>query len=63
MKIKVSKNYQWCKTIEESDTRRLFRGENFTYSPSSMATWEDMDVDIDQLHELIYKGYAIRINC
>ena len=63
MKIKVSKNYQWCKTIEESDTRRLLRGENFTYSSSSMATWEDMDVDIDQLHELIYKGYAIRINC
>lgn len=63
MKIKVSKNYQWCKTIEESDTHRLFRGENFTYSSSSMATWEDMDVDIDQLHELIYKGYAIRINC
>lgn len=63
MKIKVSKNYPFESLIAEMDYRRLLRGDDCTWSSPNTSTWEEMDVDIDQLHELIYKGYAIRINC
>lgn len=63
MRIKVSKNYQLDSIIADIDRRMYNRGVDFTWSSPMTSTWEEMDVDIDQLHELIYKGYAIRINC
>ena len=63
MKIKVSKNYQFNCIIADLDKRNFNRGIDTTWSSPMTSTWEEMDVDIDQLHELIYKGYAIMINC
>ena len=62
MKIKVSKNYQFNCIIADLDRRNFNRGIDATWSSPMTSTWEEMDVDIDQLHELINKGYAIKIN-
>ena len=62
MKIKVSKDYQFNCIIADLDRRNFNRGIDATWSSPMTSTWEEMDVDIDQLHELINKGYAIKIN-
>lgn len=64
MKVKVSKDYPFNSFLEEMDYKRLMRwGEDFTRAPRMNYTWEEKDVTIDELHEMIGKGYAIRINC
>ena len=63
MKIKVCKDYSYMEEVRKSDNYITFHTQGRVTAPLSYHHWEEMDVDIDQLHELIYKGYAIMINC
>ena len=63
MKIKISKDYQFNCILADLDRISFNCGVDATWSSPMTFTWEEMDVDIDQLHELINKGYAIKINC
>lgn len=61
MKIKISKNYFWIKTIYDSDVKHL--REKITRPIGYTATWEEEDVTLEQLQEYVNKGYPIIINC
>ena len=63
MRIKVCKDYGVMETIRKSDEYAELHHPGRTTMPSFYHTWEEMDVDIDQLTEMINKGYAIMINC
>jgi len=63
MKIKICKDYGVMEEVRKSDEYAELHYPERTTRPSFYHRWEEMDVDIDQLHELIYKGYAIMINC
>lgn len=63
MRIKYSKDYAFNSFLRERDLQLMQKGYDITWVPPQNYTWEEKDVDIDELHELIYKGYAIRINC
>lgn len=63
MKIKICKDYSYMEEIKKSDNYTNYRTTGTATMPTDYHRWEEMDVDIDQLHELIYKGYAIMINC
>ena len=62
MKIKFSKDYSWVKMMQKYDRRRLREGESLSTPSGYLATWEDADVNQEQLEEYANKGYAIRIN-
>lgn len=64
MRVKFSKDYPFNGFLEELDRKGLTHwGGDFTRAPRINSTWEEKDVTIDELHEMISKGYAIRINC
>lgn len=63
MKIKICKDYGVMEEVRKSDEYAELHYPGRITMPSFYHRWEEMDVDIDQLHELIYKGYAIIINC
>jgi len=62
MKIKISKNYGWMKSMYEYDSRRFRQGECFTIMSNYSPEWEIIEVTDDELFEYIKKGYAIKIN-
>jgi hypothetical protein len=63
MKIKYSKDYNFNKWLNEYDASRIRRGYDITVSSPLGSKWEEKDVNMQELSELIDKGYAIRINC
>jgi len=62
MKIKISKNYGWMKSMYEYDSKRLRQGEHFTIMSNYSPEWEIIEVTNEELFECIKKGYAIKIN-
>lgn len=63
MKIKICKDYGIMEEIRKSDNYTNYRTPGTVTMPSFYHMWEEMEVDIDQLNEMINKGYAIIINC
>ena len=63
MRINVCKDYGVMETIRKSDKYAELHYPGRTTMPSFYHIWEEMDIDIDQLKEMINKGYAIIINC
>jgi len=63
MRIKVCKDYAVMETIRKSDEYDELHYYRSITMPSFYHIWEEMDIDMDQLNEMINKGYAIMINC
>lgn len=63
MKIKVCKDYSYMEEVRKSDNYIINHTSRKVTVPAFYHRWEEMDVDIDQLSEMINKGYAIMINC
>lgn len=62
MKVKVSKNYWFDMLMFENDRKASQRFDVTTradYSP----VFEEMDVTMDELIELVEQNCAIKINC
>lgn len=49
--------------VRKSDNYIINHTSRNVTAPTFYHKWEEMDVDIDQLSEMINKGYAIMINC
>lgn len=63
MKVKICKDYNIDRMMYESDRRSFLRGEDRTYMSDYSSTFEERDVTMDELVELINQGVAIKINC
>jgi len=68
MKIKVCKSKWLTDVIYKADREFHNNNDDYWYPQKTYLSdysphFEDEDVTIDQLHEYISKGYAIKINC
>ena len=63
MKIRICKDYSYMEEVRKSDNYIINHTSRNVTAPTFYHKWEEMDVDIDQLSEMINKGYAIMINC
>lgn len=62
MKITYSENYNLNLWRHNQDALMLRYGNDVTYAPFS-SFWIEKDVSLDELQDLVTKGYAIKINC
>lgn len=62
MKVKVNKN-QWLDDHEREMIRNAVRAGYSISWRTPASDFEEMDVTMEELKDLIEKGYGIRINC
>lgn len=63
MKIKVCELGGFWNDLYETDMRARRQHENRTYFSDYSMPFEERDVTVDELVELITKGALIKINC
>lgn len=63
MKVKVSKNYWFDKLMFENNRKASQRFDDITTRGDYSPVFEEMDVTMDELIELVEQNCAIKINC
>lgn len=62
MKVMVSKNY-WCDKLMLENDREAIQRFDITTRTDYSPVFEEMDVTMDELIELVEQNCAIKINC